>query len=86
MDGAYGWIGGIDPAKAPLYEGLARARDAGFEVVGPFDAGPPVGYWGIIADPDGHNLEVSFGQSVEFLRHIGPFISNGGNRLIAVGK
>ena len=26
VDGAYGWIGGIDPAKAPLYEGLARAR------------------------------------------------------------
>jgi aromatic-L-amino-acid decarboxylase len=26
VDGAYGWIGGIDPAKAPLYRGLARAR------------------------------------------------------------
>ena len=26
VDGAYGWIGGIDPAKSPLYEGLARAQ------------------------------------------------------------
>jgi len=26
VDGAYGWIGGIDPAKAPLYRGLARAH------------------------------------------------------------
>jgi glutamate/tyrosine decarboxylase-like PLP-dependent enzyme len=26
VDGAYGWIGGVDPAKAPLYEGLARAH------------------------------------------------------------
>ena len=26
VDGAYGWIGGIDPAKAPLYKGLERAR------------------------------------------------------------
>jgi hypothetical protein len=23
-----------------------------------------VGYWGIIGDPDGHNLEVAFGQEV----------------------
>jgi aromatic-L-amino-acid/L-tryptophan decarboxylase len=26
VDGAYGWIGGIDPAKEPLYRGLKRAR------------------------------------------------------------
>jgi glutamate/tyrosine decarboxylase-like PLP-dependent enzyme len=26
VDGAYGWIGGIDPAKAPLYAGLSRAQ------------------------------------------------------------
>jgi catechol 2,3-dioxygenase-like lactoylglutathione lyase family enzyme len=30
----------------------------------PRDAGPIVGYYGMIADPDGHNLEVSFGQVV----------------------
>jgi predicted lactoylglutathione lyase len=42
----------------------ARAADEGREVVGPFDSGPPVGYWAIVQDPDGHNLELSFGQEV----------------------
>lgn len=51
---------------------LRRAADAGHEVLGAFDAGPPVGYWGIIADPDGHNLEVAFGQEVGFtVEHAG---------------
>lgn len=45
---------------------LQRAAEAGHEVLGAFDAGPPVGYWGMIADPDGHNLEVAFGQEVGF--------------------
>ena len=31
---------------------------------GPEDSGPPVGYWAYVVDPDGHNLEVSFGQDV----------------------
>ncbi|MFN8050954.1 MAG: VOC family protein [Acidimicrobiales bacterium] len=43
---------------------LGDAASAGFEVLGPCDDGPPVGYWGIIVDPDGHNLEVAFGQQV----------------------
>ena len=43
----------------------ARAAD-GHRVLGPYDEGPPVGYWAIIVDPDGHNLELSFGQEVEF--------------------
>ena len=36
---------------------LSEAAAAGYEIVGPCDDGPPVGYWGIIVDPDGHNLE-----------------------------
>lgn len=44
--------------------GLDRARGEGRPVLGPFDDGPPVGYWGIVADPDGHQLELSFGQEV----------------------
>ena len=31
---------------------------------GPTDSGPPVGYWAFLRDPDGHTLEVSFGQEV----------------------
>jgi catechol 2,3-dioxygenase-like lactoylglutathione lyase family enzyme len=41
-----------------------EARQAGHAVLGPLDDGPPVGYWAIIEDPDGHNLEVSYGQEV----------------------
>lgn len=42
----------------------ADARAEGLAVQGPFDSGPPVGYWAIIPDPDGHNLELSYGQEV----------------------
>ncbi len=31
---------------------------------GPTDSGYPVGYWAFIEDPDGNNLEISFGQEV----------------------
>jgi catechol 2,3-dioxygenase-like lactoylglutathione lyase family enzyme len=40
------------------------ARDEGRDVLGPLDSGYPVGYWAIIPDPDGHNLELSHGQEV----------------------
>ena len=30
----------------------------------PEDSGPPVGYWALLRDPDGHTLEVAFGQEV----------------------
>jgi catechol 2,3-dioxygenase-like lactoylglutathione lyase family enzyme len=43
---------------------LERARAAGHDVLGPMDHGPPVGYWGIIRDPDGHGLELAYGQEV----------------------
>jgi catechol 2,3-dioxygenase-like lactoylglutathione lyase family enzyme len=41
-----------------------RARAAGRLELGPTDSGHPVGYWAIIRDPDGHQLEVSYGQDV----------------------
>ena len=56
---------GLESREA-VDETLRRATEAGFEALGPFDAGPPVGYWGIIADPNGHNLEVAHGQEVGF--------------------
>jgi catechol 2,3-dioxygenase-like lactoylglutathione lyase family enzyme len=40
------------------------ARDEGCLVEGPTDYGPPVGYWAFLSDPDGHTLELSFGQEV----------------------
>jgi catechol 2,3-dioxygenase-like lactoylglutathione lyase family enzyme len=41
-----------------------EARSEGRLRYGPLDSGYPVGYWALIADPDGHTLEVSFGQEV----------------------
>lgn len=40
------------------------ARDQECLISGPEDSGPPVGYWALIRDPDGHTLEVSYGQDV----------------------
>src|SRR5215831_1568106 len=42
----------------------ALARGEGRLLNGPRDAGPPIGYLASIRDPDGHTLEVSFGQEV----------------------
>jgi catechol 2,3-dioxygenase-like lactoylglutathione lyase family enzyme len=33
-------------------------------VLGPKNAGSPVGYWALLRDPDGHNLELSYGQEI----------------------
>ena len=41
---------------------IARHEDRLIE--GPTDSGPPVGYWVFLRDPDGHALELSYGQEV----------------------
>jgi catechol 2,3-dioxygenase-like lactoylglutathione lyase family enzyme len=41
-----------------------RAREEGCLVNEPLDYGPPVGYWAFLRDPDGHTLEISYGQEV----------------------
>ena len=51
-------------SRAEVDAALARAAGAGHATDGPHDSGPPVGYWGIIVDPDGHNLELAHGQQV----------------------
>lgn len=40
------------------------ARTAGWLRREPEDGGAPVGYWALLQDPDGHNVELSFGQDV----------------------
>jgi catechol 2,3-dioxygenase-like lactoylglutathione lyase family enzyme len=40
------------------------ARSEGCLIEAPVDLGPPIGYRGFIRDPDGHTLEVSFGQEI----------------------
>jgi len=42
----------------------AEARAEGRLLTEPTDSGYPVGYWALLSDPDGHTLELSFGQEV----------------------
>jgi catechol 2,3-dioxygenase-like lactoylglutathione lyase family enzyme len=41
-----------------------KARADGSLALGPIDSGYPVGYWAFLRDPDGHQLEISYGQEV----------------------
>ena len=45
---------------------IAMALDEGLVTAGPHDSGPPAGYYGIVVDPDCHNLEIAHGQAVTF--------------------
>ena len=42
----------------------AEARREGSLRMGPHESGYPVGYWAFISDPDGHTLEISYGQEI----------------------
>ncbi len=41
-----------------------KARQEGVLLEGPKDAGYPIGYWAFLRDPDGHTLELSYGQEI----------------------
>jgi catechol 2,3-dioxygenase-like lactoylglutathione lyase family enzyme len=41
-----------------------EARVEGRLLTEPTDSGYPVGYWALLRDPDGHTLELSYGQEV----------------------
>ncbi len=41
-----------------------EARSEAILIQGPNDWGPPVGYWAYLRDPDGHTLEISYGQEI----------------------
>jgi catechol 2,3-dioxygenase-like lactoylglutathione lyase family enzyme len=51
-------------SRADVDRLCALARVEGSLVSPPQDSGPPVGYWAILRDPDGHHLELAFGQEV----------------------
>ena len=56
---------GLDcTSKAQVDKIAADAKKAGILISGPVDSGPDLGYQTYIADPDGNNLEFSFGQKV----------------------
>ena len=43
---------------------ITDARQAGVSVSDTIDSGPPVGIWAALTDPNGHILELSYGQEV----------------------
>jgi catechol 2,3-dioxygenase-like lactoylglutathione lyase family enzyme len=57
--GGFAHLGIGCASRAEVDRLLALAHEEGRRVSGPYDSGPPVGYWAIITDPDGHNLELS---------------------------
>ena len=62
--GPHGHLGIGCESRETVDRLCARAREENREVRGPQDFGPPVGYWVIIRDPDGHSVEFSRGQEV----------------------
>lgn len=42
----------------------AQAKQEGVLVEEPKDSGYPIGYWAFLRDPDGHTLELSYGQEI----------------------
>jgi catechol 2,3-dioxygenase-like lactoylglutathione lyase family enzyme len=42
----------------------AQARQEGVLIEEPKDSGYPIGYWAFLRDPDGHTLELSYGQEI----------------------
>jgi catechol 2,3-dioxygenase-like lactoylglutathione lyase family enzyme len=41
-----------------------QARQEGVLAKAPQESGYPIGYWAFLRDPDGHTLELSYGQEV----------------------
>jgi lactoylglutathione lyase len=62
--GPFGHLGVACASREEIDRLVAEAAREGRPTRAPFDAGEPVGYVARIADPDGHSLELSFGQEV----------------------
>jgi catechol 2,3-dioxygenase-like lactoylglutathione lyase family enzyme len=41
-----------------------KAEQEGVLLQAPKDSGYPIGYWAFLRDPDGHTLELSYGQEI----------------------
>jgi catechol 2,3-dioxygenase-like lactoylglutathione lyase family enzyme len=51
-------------SRADLDTLCGAARQAGVLIQEPKDSGYPIGYWAFLRDPDGHTLELSYGQEI----------------------
>lgn len=64
--GPFGHLGVGCESREMIDSRCDVARRDGCLVAGPTDSGPPIGYWAFLRDPDGHTLELSFGQDIAF--------------------
>lgn len=64
--GPFAHLGVAVESRAAVDRLIAEAKAEGISVDGPFDYPPPVGYGAMLLDPDGHRLEISFGQTVAY--------------------
>ena len=62
--GPFAHMGIARESRAEVDRLCAEARAEGVPVDGPTDSGPPVGYWAFLRDPDGHTVELTYGQEV----------------------
>jgi catechol 2,3-dioxygenase-like lactoylglutathione lyase family enzyme len=62
--GPFAHLGVGCASREELTRRAEQARAEGCLRAGPTDSGYPVGYWAFLSDPDGHTLELSFGQEV----------------------
>jgi catechol 2,3-dioxygenase-like lactoylglutathione lyase family enzyme len=51
-------------SRAEVDRLAAQAKEEGRLLSSPQDSGSIIGYWCFLRDPDGHTLEISFGQEV----------------------
>lgn len=63
----FGHLGTACASKEEMDALIALAREDNCVIDGPKQSDPPVGYWCFLSDPDGHTLELSFGQQVDAL-------------------
>jgi len=62
--GPFGHLGVACASRADVDRLAAQAAGEGILRREPRDLGPPVGYYALLSDPDGHTLELTFGQEV----------------------
>lgn len=65
LSGPLNHLGVACTGRDDVDQRVAIARTLGAHVDGPHDSPPPVGYWAVVDDPNGHGVELSFGQDVE---------------------
>lgn len=64
--GPFGHLGVACASREDVDRLCALAAEEGCLTAPPKDAGPPVGYWAFLRDPDGNTLELAHGQEVAF--------------------